>query len=148
MAGFSRRSAINLGLLASAASLVAPGRPLADVPLAIKGYDAVAYFTIGKPTPGLPDIAHEWDEQRYLFATSQHRDLFKSDPVRYAPQFANYCAVALARGELDEANPEYWLISDGKLYLFGKPVGPSLWQDNLKQNVVQAEQNRSMIIKR
>ena len=47
-------------------------------------------------------FAYEWDEQRYFFARAEHRDMFKVDPVRYAPQFANYCAVALTRGELDE----------------------------------------------
>ena len=96
------------------------------VPLAIKGYDPVAYFTIGSPTRGLPEIEYEWDEHRYRFASAEHRELFKADPVRYAPQFGNFCAMALAQGELDEANPENWLISDGKLYIFGKsaPMGP------------------------
>ena len=38
-----------------------------EEPLAIKGYDPVAYFTDGKPTPGLPEIEYEWDEHRYRF---------------------------------------------------------------------------------
>jgi hypothetical protein len=29
--------------------------------------------------------------------------------------------------ELVEADPENWLISDAKLYVFGKPVGPDLF---------------------
>ena len=57
------------------------------------------------------------------FRGAEHRELFKADPVRYAPQFGNFCAMALTRGELDEANPENWLISDGKLYIFGKADG-------------------------
>ena len=93
-------------------------------PLAIKGYDPVAYFTDGKPTPGLATIEHMWHGFRYRFARAEHRDLFKADPVRYAPQFENFCAMALAKGELVEANPENWLISDGKLYVFGKPPRP------------------------
>ena len=76
-----------------------------------------------KPTPGLPEFEYEWDDHRYRFATAEHRDLFKADPVRYAPQFGNFCAMALAKGELVVANPENWLISDGKLYVFGKPPG-------------------------
>ncbi len=62
--------------------------------------------------------------------------------MRYAPQFANFCAMALTRGELDEANPEYWLVSDGKLYIFGKPMGPELFQRDLAGNLNKAEQNR------
>ena len=81
------------------------------IPLAIKGYDPVAYFTLQRATPGVAQYGYEWDEHRWQFANAQHRDLFKADPVRYAPQFENFCAVALARGEVREANPEYWLIS-------------------------------------
>ena len=120
------------------------------LPLAIKGYDPVAYFTIGMPTLGLPDIEYEWDERRYRFSRPGHRELFKADPVRYAPQFGEFCAMALAEGDRDEANPEYWLISDGKLYVFGKapPLGPVLFQQDLAGNIAKANQNRPLIERR
>jgi hypothetical protein len=120
------------------------------LPLAIKGYDPVAYFTIGMPTLGLPDIEYEWDERRYRFSRPGHRELFKADSVRYAPQFGEFCAMALAEGDRDEANPEYWLISDGKLYIFGKPppLGPVLFQKDLAGNVAKANQNRPLIERR
>jgi hypothetical protein len=108
----------------------------------------VAYFTFGKPTHGLPEFEYEWDEHRYRFARAEHLELFKADPVRYAPQFAGFCAVALARGEIEEGNPEYWLLSDGKLYLFGKPIGPALFQQDLAGNLVKAEQSRPLIVNR
>ena len=116
-------------------------------PLAIKGYDPVAYFTEGRPVRGLPEIEFEWDEYRYRFSTPENRALFKADPVHYAPQFANFCAMALTRGEVDDANPQYWLISEGKLYLFGKPVGPSLFRRGLAANVAKANENRGLIQK-
>ena len=52
--------------------------------------------------------------------------------------------MALAEGELVEANPEYWLISEGKLYIFGKPAptGPELFQQDLAGNIAKANQNR------
>ncbi len=146
----SRRNSVRL-VLAVAAALFATSLPSfateEAVSLAIKGYDPVAYFTLGSPTRGLPEIAYEWDEQRYLFANTEHRELFKADPVRYAPQFGNYCAMALALGEVDEANPENWLISDGKLYIFGKPapMGPALFQQDLAANIVKANQNRALL---
>lgn len=118
------------------------------IPLAMRGYDPVAYFTIGKPTLGRANLEYEWDEHRYRFSTAEDRALFKSDPARYAPQFANYCAMALSDGEVVEADPRYWLISGGKLYLFGKPVGPALFQQNLAHNVAAANQNRGLLPKR
>jgi hypothetical protein len=149
MNNLSRRNAIGSIVLASAAWLAAaiPSTAGEKLPLAIKGYDPVAYFTDGKPVRGRPDIEYEWDEYRYRFASPEHRALFKADPVRYAPQFANFCAMALSNGMVEEADPKFWLISDGKLYLFTKPNGPKLFQHNLSGNVFTAEQNRALIKK-
>ncbi len=150
--GWSRRDAVRGFLLvALGTTFAAAARPIAaeTVPLAIKGYDPVAYFTDGKPVAGLPEFEFEWDERRYRFASAGHRDLFKADPVRYAPQFGNYCAMALAKGEVVVANPENWLISDSKLYVFGKapPMGPALFQQDLAANIVKANNNRPILPK-
>jgi len=75
--------------------------------------------------------------------------VFKADPEHYAPQFGNFCAMALALNQVVVANPENWLISDGKLYVFGKaaPFGPELFQKNLVSNITKANQNRSILPK-
>jgi hypothetical protein len=148
MRDISRRNAVRgLVLLAAGATLATVSRAIAaeKAPLAIKGYDPVAYFTIGRPTKGSPEIEYVWDEYRYQFASVKHRELFKSDPVRYAPQFANFCAMALTRGELIEANPKNWLISEGKLYIFGEPIGPDRFQRDLAGNLVKANRNRELV---
>jgi len=132
--------------LAIFSSLAAAAGPAA--PLAIKGYDPVAYFTMQRATPGTERFEYQWDEYTWRFASAAHRDLFKADPARYAPQFANFCAVALARGEVKEANPEYWLISDGKLYLFGKAYGPEVFRKELAGSIERAEKNRGLLPKR
>ena len=150
MRSFSRRSAIRGFVSMLAASPFVASRSNAaeeNAPLAIKGYDPVAYFTDGRPRRGLPEIEYEWDEHRYRFARPEHRELFKADPVRYAPQFANFCAMSLAQSEMVEADPEYWLISDGKLYIFGKPIGPELFRKDLADNVARANQNRHLVPK-
>jgi hypothetical protein len=151
MYALSRRNVLlGLALLGAGSTVAAAARSEAaeKAPLAIKGYDPVAYFTIGSPTRGLPDLEFEWDEHLYRFSRPEHRELFRADPVRYAPQFANVCTMALTRGEIEEASPEYWLVSAGKLYLFGKPIGPEIFQRDLAENVVKANQNRSQIQKR
>jgi len=150
MHNLSRRNAVRLVLLV-AASAFAPASPSVaaeGVPLAIKGYDPVAYFTAGRPVPGSPKIEYEWDEHRYRFSRPEHRELFKADPVRYAPQFANLCAISLARGKIVEANPEYWLISEDKLYIFGAAPGSKTFQQDLARNIAKANQNRALILKR
>ena len=149
MLNLSRRDAIRFVVVIAAALFATsvPSVATDRMPLAIDGYDPVAYFTIGSPTRGLPEIEYEWDEHLYRFSRPEHREIFKADPVRYAPQFGNFCAMALTRGELVEANPEYWLISEGKLYLFGKAVGPTLFQQDLAGNIIKANQNRWLIQK-
>ena len=146
-----RRGAVYLVALAAAAAFAmsTPAAIAEDIPLAINGYDPVAYFTLGKPTKGVPEFAYDWDDHRYLFVSAEHRDRFKAEPVRYAPQFGNYCAMALAKGKIVVANPENWLVSDGKLYVFGSPApaGPVLFQQDLPANVVKANQNRTIVPK-
>jgi YHS domain-containing protein len=86
--------------------------------LAIKGYDPVAYFTDSKATPGAPQYETTYDGARYRFASAQHLELFKADPDRYAPQFGGSCAAGIAAGVKFEAEPENWLIVDGRLFVF------------------------------
>lgn len=150
MHGLSRRNAIRLVLLLAVAPFVTSVQSAAagKLPLAIEGYDPVAYFTLGKPARGLSEFEYEWDEHRYYFMNAEHRDLFKVDPVRFAPQFANYCTMALTRGEIVEADPKNWLISDGKLYIFGAAYGPDSFRKDLPANIAKANQNRPLIEKR
>jgi hypothetical protein len=152
MPSSSRRAAL-FGLLVlvgvSAFGTASHSIAAETAPLAIKGYDPVAYFTDGKPTPGAPAFEYQWDEHLWRFASAEHRDQFKADPVRYAPQFGNFCAMALSKGEIVVADPENWLMSDGKLYVFGKPApaGPVLFQKDIAENITKANQNRGILPK-
>ena len=148
VAPIMRRPMLFAALLAGIAALqvqAAAPQAASGLRLGIKGYDPVAYFTLQRATPGQAQFEYSWDEHVWRFASAEHREMFKADPVRYAPQFANFCAVALARGEVREANPEYWLISEGKLYLFGKPYGPDLFRQELGKNVERARHNRELL---
>src|SRR6267142_5677909 len=102
MHNLSRRNAVRLVLLVAASSFATsiPSVAAESIPLAIKGYDPVAYFTVGSPVRGLPKIEYEWDEHRYRFSRPEHRELFQADPARYAPQFASFCAMSLAQSEI------------------------------------------------
>jgi YHS domain-containing protein len=94
--------------------------------IALKGYDPVAYFTDERPIVGDPEYQYEWDGAIYRFASAQHLALFKAEPDLYLPQYNNWCAASVAKGSKVYGNPEYWLVLDGRLYLFGKPIGPQL----------------------
>jgi len=86
--------------------------------LGAKGYDVVAYFTDGKPTPGSDKHTAEYGGVTWQFVSSEHRDLFRADPAKYAPQFGGFCSWGVAQGKLFDIDPvNGWTIRDGKLYL-------------------------------
>jgi hypothetical protein len=117
----------------------------ADQSLALKGYDPVAYFTEKRPMLGVEQYQHEWDGATYRFASAKHLELFKADPDRYLPQYKNWCAASVARGEKVHGNPEWWLVVDGRLYLFGKPMGPGMMASNSANLKRQADENWSKV---
>ena len=124
---YPRRAALSalVGGLLIAASVRAQTRPAAESPrLGLKGYDPVAYFTDGRPMQGKPEFEQVFDETRYRFASERHLALFKADPDKYVPQFGGSCAMGMALGRHLEADPNNWLIADGRLYVFAAPSLP------------------------
>jgi YHS domain-containing protein len=111
-----------LAIAMLSASAVAPGQEKAP-PIALKGHDPVAYFTPGQPTKGSSSLSYDFDDTRYLFATQKNRDLFAANPDKYAPQFTGLCTTGLAYGMKVEADPNIYLVRDGKLYVFSNAEG-------------------------
>ncbi len=108
---------------------------------AIRGYDVVAYFADGQPQPGLAAYSHDWKGAVWLFASAAHRDAFKADPERYAPQFGGYCAYAISKGHAVEARPDVWSIVDDKLYLNLGSGAQQKWREDVPGNIARAVDN-------
>ncbi len=85
--------------------------------VAIKGYDAVAYFTMSKAVEGTPRFEHRWNDARWRFMSEEHLEMFVENPEKYAPRFGGYCAEGMAIGRKASIDPHAWLIVDGELYL-------------------------------
>jgi enamine deaminase RidA (YjgF/YER057c/UK114 family) len=138
-------SAALLGLLLAA--LAAPTARGDETRLAISGYDPVAYFTDGKPVPGLTEFEHVWHDARWRFASAGHRDLFVGDPNRYAPQYDGYCAggVSSDAPHKDTVDPEAWAIVDGKLYLTHTTRSLDRWSRNQAEKIKTADGNWATI---
>jgi YHS domain-containing protein len=86
---------------------------------AISGYDAVAYFTPGKPAVGDKKYSCSYNGATYQFATSENLKKFNSNPATYEPAYGGWCAYAMgASGEKVKVDPETFKIINGKLYLF------------------------------
>ncbi len=85
---------------------------------AVSGYDAVAYFTEGKPVKGSAKYKFEHLGVEWYFSSEKHLSLFKESPEQYMPQYGGYCAWAVAaKKQRAPGDPKYWKIVDNKLYL-------------------------------
>jgi YHS domain-containing protein len=110
--------------IAASASLPAPAfaeqRPIYTAPFSnvgIGGYDAVAYFTDGRPVRGAAQFKTTHQGVEYRFASAEHLAAFTAAPARYLPQYGGYCAWAISQNYTASGNPNNWRIVEGKLYL-------------------------------
>ena len=107
--------------------------------LAIRGYDAVAYYQQSAPVKGSPQFSYQWQGATWLFASAENRDRFQADPGRYAPQYGGYCAYAVSKGHTASIDPEAWKIVDGKLYLNYSKGVQKKWEQDVPGNIVKAD---------
>ncbi|MBX7222924.1 MAG: YHS domain protein [Blastocatellia bacterium] len=109
--------------------------------VALKGYDAVAYFQEGKAVPGTKEFVFEWNSAEWRFSSAENRDLFAKSPEKYAPQYGGYCAWAVSRGYTADGDPKTWKVVDGKLYLnYNATVGKD-WEKDIPGNITNADKN-------
>ena len=111
-----------LAVIVCAASLGvgAQTKPLINVDgegVGIHGYDPVAYFTEGKAVKGDPQYASSYGGAIYHFRSNDDKLAFEKDPAKYAPQYGGYCAMAMAMGKVEDTDPSFFLVHEGKLLL-------------------------------
>ena len=133
-------------ILVSCSSQISPINVTAEG-IAIKGYDPVAYFTVGQPVQGKKEITHQWQSGTWLFANKMNLELFKNDPARYAPQYGGYWAYAVSRGTTADIDPNAWEIVDGKLYLNLNMDIQRTWTQDKTSNIKKADKNWPQLVK-
>ena len=126
-------------LLAFSNSRAAEKSAAGDV--AIKGYDPVAYFLVGKAVQGDQSLSAPWHNLTWHFQNKKHLELFKADPERYAPQFDGFCAWAMTESRKAITDPEVWKIVNQKLYLNCSLSAYDKWSRDIAGNIKKAEVN-------
>lgn len=119
--------------LASEPEVYAPGG------VAISGYDAVAYFTEGKPVPGKAEHALKWHGVTWYFATAKSMEAFEMNPSAYAPQYGGYCAYAMSKGAVAPTVPEAFTVYEGRLYLNFSTEVRAIWSRDIPGNIARAD---------
>jgi YHS domain-containing protein len=112
---------------------------------AAQGYDVVSYFEDGKPVKGSAKFVVTHQGAEFRFASAAHRDAFKADPAKYAPQYGGYCAWAVAQGYHAKGDARFWKIENGKLYLNYNAKVQSDWEKDRTGFIAKADQQWPLI---
>ena len=118
---------------------VVPGLSIAGAPVALHGFDPVAYFTEGAPMRGSDALVHVHDGAAYRFASQAHLDAFKADPARYVPAYGGFCAYGVSVGKKFDGDPTLWKIEDGQLYLNLNEEIYALFLEDIDDNIEKAD---------
>jgi YHS domain-containing protein len=136
------------GLLAGSLGSALAGSAASPVPavntkdgFALKGYDPIAYFTVGQPTKGVDQYTYRWKGVTYRFTSAENLQRFKADPEKYLPQYGGYCAYAMSLDRIADIDPYRWAIVGGKLYLNNGFIAQDLWSLNKSGNITSADRN-------
>lgn len=106
------------------------------------GYDVVSYHTLEEPLLGDGKYSSNWNGTTWHFSSSENKDLFDSNPQRYAPSYGGYCAYAVLNNFTADVNPKTWHIENGKLYLFASDGPRKAWIAEISSGAVgQSDKN-------
>lgn len=104
--------------------------------VALRGYDAVAYFKQGDAILGEEALKHQWNGADWWFSSKENLEAFQSNPQAYAPQYGGYCSFAVSTGFTAHIDPMSWEIVDNKLYVFSNGEVRTEWKKKIDQGVI------------
>jgi len=109
--------------------------------VALRGFDAVAYFAVDNAVKGDGKYQYVWNGVKWLFSSEENMKKFQANPEEYAPQFGGYCSYAVSEGYTADGDPEAWKIVDGKLYLNYNKQVKAKWEQNQSERINKGSSN-------
>lgn len=109
--------------------------------LGLRGFDPVAYFSIGAPVEGSADLTATHADVTYHFSTEANRERFLEDPAQYAPQYGGFCQMGAALGKKLDGDPGVWRVADGKLFVYAYPAAKEGFLGDVPGNTMKADTN-------
>ncbi|MEL6197352.1 MAG: YHS domain-containing (seleno)protein [Pseudomonadota bacterium] len=113
--------------------------------IAINGYDAVAYHTVGEPTKGSADFKFEHDGVVWKFSSAENKEAFKADPAKFAPAYGGWCATGTSKGKKIPTQPHLFEVVDGTLYLNSSDGAHRVFQEDRPGTITSADTNWTKI---
>lgn len=136
-----RKSLVLLVIALMSLNIAAAEKPLyINNGNAVSGYDSVAYFSQGKAVKGKKSIAFKYQGAQWLFSSEANRDLFVTNPVKYAPAYGGHCAFAMANDKLVSTDPKAFTIVADKLYLNYSMAVRKRWSKDISGYILEADE--------
>ena len=117
------------------------GWTLQGAPLAVHGFDPVAYFTQDEALLGDAQFSTEYKEGTYRFVSEENKQLFLKNPSKYIPQYGGYCAFGTAKGKKFDGDPRLFKVVGGMLYFNLNPDVYEKWLMDPPGYIKQADEN-------
>ena len=109
--------------------------------IAISGYDAVAYHTVGAPTKGSAEFKYEHDRVTWKISSADNLAAFKAAPAKYKPACGGWCAVGTSKGKKVPTQAHLFKIVDGQLYLNSSDGAQNLFLQETTARISDANTN-------
>lgn len=109
--------------------------------VAIKGYDAVAYFSDKAAVKGSKQLSYSWQGTHWYFKNEENLSAFIGNPEKYAPQFGGYCAFGVSENHKSPTDPTAFTIVNDKLYLNYNANVKILWVKDTNGHIEKGEYN-------
>lgn len=132
---------IGVALAACSTSESALGVNTGSDGVALRGFDAVAYFAVDNAVKGDPKFEYVWNGAKWLFSSEDNMRKFQANPETYAPQFGGYCSWAVSRNYTASIDPQAFTIVDDKLYLNYSTDVQTRWRLDREGNIAKGRQN-------
>lgn len=117
------------------------GWTLKGAPLAVHGFDPVAYFTQDEAVQGKAQFSLAYQGGTYRFISEHNKQMFQKNPDAYRPMYGGFCAYGTAKGKKFDGDPRLFKVVDGKLYFNLNPDVYKKWLEDPEGFIKKADSN-------
>lgn len=112
-----------------------------DSNIALQGYSPVSYLDLGLAQRGSKQYKTVHNKIAYYFTSAEQKAAFDKNPAKYLPEYGGFCAFGIYAGAKFRIDPNKFVVSNGKYYLFLNDVevdAKQLWINENESKLLKA----------
>lgn len=108
-------------------------------PLAMRGFDAVSYFSDSLPRRGNAEHVIDYGGAAYYFTTAANAQIFCENPARYIPAYGGFCTYGISLGKKFDGDPMIYRIINGRLYFSLNNKIANYFHESVERTIADAD---------